>query len=290
VESVGPGLLVIVDRANGYEWLVRDDGTITPLDRDFDKLPAAGPRLWFVCLGNSGRTGPGGQALPFDAQPTWCALDPHTNTVHIWEGPWVGTLDDSESLVSPASGEMPWGVRDPTYGPTRPAPAVDRVEAWWEADGSRHHEDLGPATASGSVLNGPRGLMSCWSWVKGSPTLTVFTSSDRGDTWRSVRLGIPFRPDSNGGFSVSWTPGGDLLGREDDAFHSSTSPHLGEGLRLWRARPINGGNLEVVYEASTGNQSTQEDLPVIADGERLWASRLWSDDDGRTWTELSPWR
>ena len=289
VESVGPGLLVIVDRANGYEWLVRDDGTITPLDRDFDEVPAADPRLWFVCLGNTGR-GSGGAAEPFDSQPTWCALDPHTDRVHIWTGPWVGTLDDSESLVSPGSGEMPWGVRDPTYGPTRPGPAVDRVEAWWEVDGSRHHEDLGPATASGPVLNGPRGLMSCWSWVKGSPTLTVFTSDDGGDTWRSIKLGAPLRPDPFGGFSLSWTPGGDLVGREDDAFYSNTSPRLGDGLRLWRARAVDGGNFEVVYETTTGNRYTQEDLPFIVSGEQLWASRLWSDDDGETWVEEMTWR
>ena len=284
VESVGPGLLAIVDRANGYEWLVRDDGTVTPLARDFDKIPAADPRLWFVCLGNTSRTGPGGQALPFDAQPTWCALDPRTDTVHIWTGPWVGTLDDSESLVSPASGEMPWGVRDPTYSATRPAPVVDRVGAWWEVDGSRHHEDLGPATASGPVLNGPRGLMSCWSWVKGSPTLTVFTSSDQGDTWRSIKLGMPFGPDPYGlSLSLSWTPGGDLVGRDD-------SPHLGNGLRLWRARPVDGGNFEVVYETTTGNQYTEEDLPFIVSGEQLWASRLRSDDDGESWVEEMTWR
>ena len=54
VESPGPGLLLIVDAANGYEWLVRHDGTITALEHDFDDVPAADPRLWFVCLGNTG--------------------------------------------------------------------------------------------------------------------------------------------------------------------------------------------------------------------------------------------
>ena len=290
VESVGPGLLAIVDRANGYEWLVRDDGTITPLDRDFDEIPAADPRLWFVCLGNTGRTREGGQALPFDARPTWCALDPSMKTVHIWSGPWVGTLDDSRSMVSPGSGVRPWGVREPTYGPTRPPPAVDRVEAWWEVDGSRHHEDLGPATVSGPVLNGPRGLMSCWSWVKGLPTFTVFTSSDQGDTWRSIELGLPFRPDEYGATPFSWTPGGDLLGREGYAFYPADSPRFGEGLRLWRASPVDGDVFEVVYEARTGNSITHYDPAFTVDGEQLWASRLWSEDDGRTWTELLPWR
>jgi hypothetical protein len=288
VESVGPGLLVIVDVANGYEWLVRDDGTVTPLERDFDEVPAADPRRWFVCLGNTGRTGPGGQATPFDAQPTWCALEPKTNTVHIWEGPWVGTLDDSESMVSPGSGEMPWGVRDPTYGPTRPMPADDRVEAWWEVDGTRHREDLGPATASGPVLNGPPGLMSCWAWVKGSPTLTVFTSSDQGPSWQTTELATPFRPPYF--LTVSWTPGGDLVGRQNNAFYPDGSDNEGDGLRLWRASLAEGGTFEVVYESRSGNAINWENPAfTVLDG-RIWSSGFWSDDDGRTWTEVSIWR
>ncbi len=176
----------------------------SPADSDFDEIPAADPRLWFVCLGNIGRTGDGGQALPFDAQPTWCALDPSKDTVHIWSGPWVGLLDNSESMVSPGSGVMPWGVRDPTYGPTHPRPAEEHAEAWWEVAGSV--ADLGPATASGPVLNGPRGLMSCWSWVKGSPTLTVFTSSDQGNTPAGIKLGFTVRPDEHGGTSCPGRP------------------------------------------------------------------------------------
>lgn len=276
VESLGPRLLVVVDRANGYEWLVRDEGTITPLDRDFDQIPAADPRLWFVCLGNTGRA-PGGAAEPDDSQPTWCALDPDAGVVHIWTEPWAGTLDDSESVVSPASGEPPWGIRDPTYSPTRPGSVEDRVEVWWEVDGTRRHEDLGPATASGPVLNGPRGLMSCWSWVKGSPALTLFTSSDRGATWQSLRLGMASSPQAFETLALTWTPGGDLVGRDE--------------LRLWRARPVDGTDFEVVHEATARDESTSEDhQPFVVNGEQVWASRLWSDDDGHTWNELSPWR
>jgi hypothetical protein len=288
VESVGPGLLLIVDDANGYEWLVRDDGTVTPLDRDFDEVPAADPRFWFVCLGNTGRTGPGGQATPFDTQPTWCALDPKADTVHIWQGPWAGTLDDSRSTVSPGAGVVPWGFRDPTYSAGQSPPVDRHLVAWWEVDGSRQYRDFGPSTARGVVLNAPPGVMSLWSWLKGSPTLTVFTLSEEGGPWETTELAVAFRP--TWGFSLIWTPGGDLIGRQDDAFYPDGSRREGEGLRLWRASPDDGGTFEVVYEATTGNQISWNDLPITVFGDQLWASRLWSDDDGQTWTELSPWR
>jgi hypothetical protein len=289
VESVGPGLLLIGDSTNGHQWLVRDDGTVTTLDSNFDEVPADDPRLWFVCLDNTG-FGPAGAPTPDDAQPTWCALDPEANVVHVWKGPWVRTLDDSVSVVSPGAGELPWGVRDPTYGATRPVPAVDRAEVWWEVDGSRHREDLGPANASGPVLNGPPGRMSCWSWVKGSPTLTVFTSADQGSTWQSIELGVPFRIDPFLPISLSWTPGGDLVAREDSALYNPRSPRYGDGLRLWRASSVDGDSFELVHEARNGNQHSLEDRPFTVFGAQLWATRALSEDDGRTWTEPLSWR
>jgi hypothetical protein len=134
VVSVGPGLLAIVDGDNGHEWLVRDDGTITDLDHDYDQVPAADPRLWVGCLGDPVGDDPDpqdGAPSSFDPVRTWCALDPEANAIHIWMGPWAGTLDDSASLVSPGAGEPPWGVRWPTYGPgpasTRGRPRRDLV-------------------------------------------------------------------------------------------------------------------------------------------------------------------
>jgi hypothetical protein len=286
VESVGPGLLLVVDDSNGYEWLVRDDGTITPLARDFDDVPATDPQLWFMCLGNTGRLSPGGAATPFDAQPTWCALDPDANEVHIWQGDWAGTLDDSPSLVDPGSGVSPWGIRDPVVSPERPADPDPHLVAWWVTGESRQYEDLGRATISGAVGNAPRGVMSLWSWVKGSPTLTVFTSTDQGDTWQTTRLTVSFRPSYD---SLFWTPGGALVVRQNTIYRDGSANEV-DGLRIWRADFVDGGGFEAMYEAATGNQIAQGDLPFSFKDDRIWASRLWSDDDGRTWTEVTTWR
>jgi hypothetical protein len=131
--------------------------------------------------------------------------------------------------------------------------------------------------------------MSTWSWRKGSPTLTVFTSNDRGDTWQSTELNVPFRPDRWGAFSLSWTPGGDLVGRQN-VIYPDGSQHEVDGLRIWRADLVDGGSFEAVFEAATGNQIAQYDLPFTVDGDRIWASRLSSDDDGHSWTEVTTWR
>jgi hypothetical protein len=285
VVSVGPGLLAVIDGGNGHEWVVRDDGTITALGRDFEQVPPADARLWVVCLGDPPGVDPepqDGAPTPFDPQPTWCAIDPAANAVHIWQGPWSGTLDDSESQVSPASQGLLWGVRSPTYGPGRPAPEVDRAAVWWEVDGSRHRHDVGPATATGPVLNGRPGLMSCWSWVKGSPTITVSSSSDRGATWDVVSLLPPFPPDGDGGFDLSWTPAGDLVARR--------AAHGGAGMQLWRAGADDGEAFELVLDTSSGSLFNREDPPFVVAGTRIVASGVWSDDDGRTWTAPLPWR
>lgn len=282
VESPGPGLLLIVDRANGYEWLARDDGTITALERDFEEVPAADPRLWFMCLANTGHSTAGG-AEPQDAKLTWCVLDPDADTVHIWEGPWEGTdfaVGIRPSVISPGSADPLWGFQDQID---------DRLVAWWLADGTRHYQDLGPSTGNGVVLNSPPGTMSYWSWLKGSDTLSVFTSDDEGSTWQTTDLGVSFRPDDYY-FGLAYTPGGDLVGRQDDAFYPQNSTHMSEGLRLWRADFVKGSNFELVYEAKTGNDISIEDPAFTLLDDRIWASRLWSDDDGQTWVEEATWR
>jgi len=282
VESPAPGLLLIVDSANGYEWLVRHDGSIAALEHVFDEVPAADPRLWFMCLGSTGHNNAGG-AEPQDAQLTWCVLDPAADTVHVWEGPWEGTdfaVEYRSSVVSPGSKDPVWGFQDQID---------DRLVAWWLADGTRHYQDLGPSTGNGAVLNSPPGTMSYWSWLKGSPTLRVFTSDDQGSTWRTTDLGVSFRPD-DWYFALAYTPGGDLVGRQDDAFYPRSSTHVSEGVRLWRADFVKGGSFKPVYEARTGNDIAIEDPAFTVLDDRIWASRLWSDDDGETWVEDATWR
>jgi hypothetical protein len=283
VVSPGPGLLLIVDGANGYEWLVRRDGSITALQHDFDDVPAADPRLWFVCLASTGHTSSGGAATPYDARLTWCVLDPEADTVHVWEGPWEGTdfaVGVRPSLVSPGSADPMWGFQDQID---------DRLVAWWLADGTRHYRDLGPSTENGAVLNSPPGTMSYWSWLEGSDTLKVFTSADKGSTWRTAELGVSFRPDGYY-FGLAYTPGGALIGRQDDALRRETPSRAGEGLRLWRAELVKGGSFEMVYESRSGTDGPNGYPTFTMLDDTIWTARFWSDDDGETWIEESTWR
>jgi hypothetical protein len=284
VESVGPGLLAIV--GSGQEWLVREDGTVTELGRDYEEVEAADPRLWVVCEGDPPGVDPApqdGAPSSFDPQPTWCAVDPEANAIHVWLGPWIRTLDDSESVVSPGAGEPPWGVRFPSYGPGRPAPASDRVETWWEAGGSRQREDLGPlgpGDATGPVLNGAPGVMSCWIWHEDSPTISVITSTDHGESWQDMSLGVPFRPDSSRGLSLSWTPAAGLLAR-------LSGPRY--GFKLYRADAADGAPFEPVLDARSSTLY-RAGAPWVVRGDRIATYTFWSDDDGRTWSETTPWR
>lgn len=282
VTSVGPGLLLIVDQANGYEWLVRRDGTIIALARDFEPVPAADPRLWFVCLGSTGHTTDGGAALPNDAQLTWCVLDPGADTVHVRNGPWEGTdftVGIRPSLVNPDSDPV-WGLQDQID---------DRLVAWWLVGGTRHTRELGPSTENGAVLNPPPGTMSYWSWLKGSNTMRVFTSDDDGSTWRTTDLGVPFRP-SGYKCGLAFTPGGDLVGRKDLAFRTQGSSQLSSGMRLWRADFVQGGSFTMVYKSRSGGNSSIGYPTFTRLDQRIWTSRLYSDDDGETWVEEATWR
>ncbi|HEX5088932.1 MAG TPA: hypothetical protein VFV89_14075 [Nocardioides sp.] len=279
MESVGPGLLLVVDRSNGYEWLVRDDGTITALERDFDEVAPATPRLWFQCLAVTGHSS-GGAPEPDDARMAWCALDPAADTVHVWGRPWDGSQfsgEDEPSAASPALG-LPWGVR-----------WVDGLLAWWEVDGTRHYHDLGPATVGGVVDNAPPGVMSYWAWQQGSQAIRVFTSSDRGVTWQTTQLDIRFRPGIYT-FDLYWTPSGALIGRQTGDFSPDGSDDGGEGVRIWRADFVDGGAFEITHQGRGGLDPAWYEHPFGFRGDQIWANWLWSDDDGRTWQEVTTWR
>jgi hypothetical protein len=96
---------------------------------------------------------------------------------------------------------------------------------------------------------------------------------------------VPFRPTY--GLDLAWTPGGDLLGRQTD---DDGDPNEGFGLRLWRADHVDGGSFEVVHEGPAGRDFGVEDPPFTVLGDRLWSLNAWSDDDGRTWQEVTTWR
>jgi hypothetical protein len=280
--SVGPGLILLVDGSNGGEWLVRDDGTITPQARKDDAKPTGNPRLWFPCL-------TGYEHLPWVNAPipssTWCKLDPEANTVRaLGTSTWWGMNEighDTASLVSPRSA-FRWGLRNQSF---------DRLVGWWDTGGSRHSKDFGAAKGSGVVENTPDGVMSYWAWPKGSPTMTVFTSSDHGASWHRSTLPMPPKPIRYYDLHLSWTPDGALLLRQDDAFEvTDSSGNTDFGIRLWRSSsPADGGAFTKVYEG-TATDTDPASPAFTVNGSRIWSKGLWSDDDGQTWNTVPRWR
>jgi hypothetical protein len=270
VESPGPGLLLIVDAgfSGKEEWLVRDDGTLTPVARVVEDRPAAGPRLWHRC-----QTVDEGS---YDI--TWCALDPRTNTDYVWDDPWRNPAPDS-SAVNPGSGSEPWGYVDPPD---------DHLIAYWYDGGVRRTRDFGFVRAKGVVNHLPRGEMAVWGLDAQSHVLTIHASSDGGATWQTSQLQAP----SYSYYLVlSATPGGGVLAREDDAYLGDSAQHPGEGIRIWRADSLDAERFDVVYAARTRTDGLGWYLPPFdsVDG-RIWTGGLFSDDDGRTWSEVPRWR
>lgn len=272
VESPGPGMLLVIDAANGPEWLVRDDGTVTRLASVVRQRRPRDPRYWHVC----------GDNHEIDYQLSWCALDPAANAFYVWEGSWRGTNFSSQSVAGPATTKEPWGLvweRPDVW--TAPAP---RLLAYWYADGVRHTRDFGPARTSGEVHNLPRGVMSFWALDQRAGTLTVRTSDDRGASWQTAELRAPVHSRN---LDVSRTPGGGLLALQNDAFFKDGSPHEGDGLRIWRA---DHGTFTAVYESRRRTDARGSYAPGFTEaGTRIWSGGLWSDDDGRTWSTTA-WR
>jgi hypothetical protein len=282
--SPGPGLLLLVTNSEAGDWLVRDDGTVTRQARSSGPAESAGPRAWFVCLTDFDH-------LPWEnpgtPSVTWCAVDADANTVHVMGGSWRGgdeMGDDEPSMVPPGSGDQRWGVRNQS---------LQRLVGWWDAGGSRRSKDFGAADASGAIGNAPAGTMSFWAWSKGSPTLTVFTSSDEGASWETSTVAAPIRRIKPWGFDLSWTPDGALLARED--YVSETVPSgpgwAGYAIRLWRSPAPADGAFTKVYEGDSGNPALGPGTPAFTVvGSRIWSKGFWSDDDGMSWTTVPRWR
>lgn len=280
VVSPGPGLLLLVGGSEG-EWLVRDDGTITRPERVFDASLTSDPRSWFPCQTEHDPIP--SWVNPDEPAATWCRLDADANTVHVLGSAWWGLDEighDTATVVSPVSGSLRWGLRNQSF---------DRLVGWWEAGGSRHAKDFGPAHASGAITNAPVGVMSYWAWQKGSPTLTIFTSSDEGTSWQRSTVPVPYRPISPWDLDLSWTPDGALLGLQENAFDvEDASSYVGTGIRLWRSASPGGGAFTKVYEGAPNGSVITTTFTVI--NGRIWSNGLWSDDDGVSWHAIPRWR
>jgi hypothetical protein len=269
VESLGPGLLLLVDTGNLNRpgWLLRDDGSLTQLT-PVVATRTGKARWWHRCGG-------------YDADPSapsapagWCLVDPRTNTSYQADGRWlVDELVHGRPAASPAQADEPWGLEN----------VADLVPYWYDG-GILHTRDFGPADATGAVSGLPRGSMAVWSLDRRSLELTVRSSADQGHSWQVRRLGLPSSPRR---LSLHRTSTGALVALDDGA---PSAMYQWPPREVWRA-DAGADAFEVVYTESVRTDVAGYDAPGFTelDG-RVWSGGLWSDDDGRTWTAVVDWR
>lgn len=277
VLSPAPGVLLVSDFSNGGEWLVREDGSVTEVERVVEDRLAEEPREWFECLSTE-------VARP-DYLSTWCALDPDTATAYEWRDPWSQDPGLVGSAVNPGTGLEPWG---------RALMSVDgdrELMAWFYLDGERRTRLL----ASGPVGSGFQGFtgdmvlgatedLLYWSHVRGTDELTFHVGDDGGAEWRDIVQTMPSSEVSTE--ELMATPEGAVLLRH-------VTEH-GDYLqaRIWRLESLEAGTWELVHD--TGEVPYQYDLgemhPLTVVGSRIVLGALRSDDDGRSWTQVDRWR
>jgi hypothetical protein len=274
VHSPAPGVLLLVDDANGGEWLVGRDGSVSErLPRIVEDRSFVEPRAWFSCLST--------QVQPPDYLGTWCAFDVATETVYERRGSWSDSPGFTRSTVSPAAGLEPWGrqLLDASGG--------DLV-AWWILQGERRTRTLasppdGTDLVGDMVLDAREDLLY-WSHVVGTDVLTFHVGDDRGESWRTIAQTVPTPGVSTE--EILATPEGTVLLRHVEEEGSNLRA------RIWRLDSLEGGEWDLVHD--TGDLPYTADVgemrPLTIVGERLMLGSLYSDDDGQTWSQVDTWR
>jgi hypothetical protein len=280
IENPAEDLFLIVDTERPGEWLVTADGTVRRVERVTTELAPTDPRLWFRCHPVNPPPAWEESGVPM-IDPAhlfpWCALDPDSATAYEWPARWNG------SLTLPNSGDEPWGI-DNLWQPTY---------AWWEIDGQRQRRFLSDrvADARGAVWNPPTGGPLFFTRIGYEPTIDLLIPGEGPAAQVVTRdapdAPVPSDPPSAQFDMMTGTPEGSLLAVET---YSQTV--------IWRADDLAGSDFELVHEsASTPDvgqtQSTWVHEPTIV-GDRIHVRTprgvVVSDDDGRTWTEITTWR
>ncbi len=277
VHSPAPGVLLIVDPANGGEWLVHEDGSTTAVERSVADRPADEPRQWFACLST--------EVEPPDYLATWCALDPDTATAYEWREPWSQDPPLVASAVDPGVGVEPWGRA------LMSADGDRELMAWFYRDGERQTRLL----ASGPVGSGWDGFTAdmvlgasedliYWSHVARTDTLTFHVGDDGGASWRDIDQTLPASEVSTE--ELMATPQGAVLLRH------VTSQRDTIRARIWRLDSLEGGTWDLVHDTgllpSAYDLGQMRQLTVV--GSRIMMGALYSDDDGRSWSGVERWR
>ena len=229
VHSPAPGVLMLVDDANGGEWLVREDGTVSRrLPRVVEERLADEPRQWFECLSG-------------EVQATWCALDVADETVYEWRGPWSATPGNTLSAVTPGAGIEPWGrqLLDASEG---------ALVAWFDLDGVRRTRVLASPDAAGvaperlvadRVLGTLEDDLLYWSHVPRSDDLVFHVGDDGGANWRTIEQSLPTSSVTTE--EILATPEGGIILRHVEY----TSPTL--QVTMWRLGSLEEGEWTLAY-------------------------------------------
>jgi hypothetical protein len=270
IESPAKDLFLITDTMRPGEWLVDTNGTVRHVERVGTRLAPSDPRLWFRC--HPAESPPAWEGYlqidPAHLYP-WCALDPDSATAYEWPARWTGSLE------LPVSGEEPWGI-DALAQPTF---------AYWEVDGQRYRRFLadGVGDARGPVYNPPTGGPLFFTRFEHEPSMNLLEPGEGPDI-RVLTREAPRDLQAPGFDLMTGTPDGALIA-------VSSYPET----TVWRAEDVDGGNFEVVHESASRapTQLAWVHEPTIV-GDRIHVMTpvgvLSSDDDGRTWTEITTWR
>lgn len=275
IESLADDLFLVVDTDTPGEWLVRADGTMRRVERVATRLAPTDPRLWFRCH-PADEPSSWDNAAPPSHPPEhspWCALDPDSATAYEWPARWRG------SVALPVSGEEPWGV-DVRWQPTF---------AWWEVDGQRQRRLLAesPLDERGAVWNPPTGGPLYFTRFGSGSRLDLLTPL-QGPGMRVVARDAP--------------PGDDPVSRVDLMTGTPERALLAvqtyPSTMIWRAEDLSHGGFGLVHESTATSYpeptlGSQVHEPTVVGG-RIHVMTpqgvVVSDDDGRTWTEITKWR
>jgi hypothetical protein len=274
VHSPAPGVLMLVDGANGGEWLVREDGTVSKrLTHVVEARPPDEPRQWFQCLSG-------------EVQATWCAVDVADETVYEWRGQWTGSPGNTLSAVSPGVGVEPWGrqLLDASEG---------ALVAWWDQNGVRRTRVLASPNAAGAgpeplvgdmVLGTQEDDLLYWSHVLRSDALVFHVGDDRGASWRTIVKSLPTPTVTTE--EILATPEGGIILRHVEY----GTPTL--QVTMWRLGSLEEGEWTLAYSGELAEGVDNGHMyPLTVVGDRLLsAGSLYSDDDGRSWTSITRWR
>ena len=262
-------MLLVVDDANGGEWLIRDDGSSVPLPRVVENRLAEESRRWFPCY--SGLDEGTGVLSTSKRRP--CTSGGARGPAHLAATPRPSSRTPASNRG--AGNRWTWAVAG--FDTSSCRTSVRRtLAAWWV----RFYE-----AGAGAVLGADEGDLLLARAHRTTENLhAFFIDNDLGAAWRSIEQTHP--AEAQGGVEVLATPNRSVLLRDFDLRADAART------RIWRLGSLEAGDWTLVSDTGplTWTIDTGHMHPLVVVGKRLMAGTLFSDDDGRTWTVVDRWR